>query len=115
MLYKFEKVIDGLSKYIDREIYSGMNDLQEICARVIVGRVIGNTESLKKMLTENGILRTYGIIDGEGMVDVDALARDVKREMEKKGKIVISIPMFGNLTFIPPDIDVICNYIKEGA
>jgi hypothetical protein len=115
MLYKFEKVIDGLSRYIDREIYSGMNDFQEMVARIAVGRIVGNTESLKKLLTDNGFIRTFGIIDAEGMVDVDELAKDIKREMERKGKISISIPMFGTMTFVPNDIDTIVNYIRGGV
>jgi hypothetical protein len=113
MTYRFEKVIDGLTKYIDREIYHGMNDLQELAARVCVGRVINNTESIKKALMDNGFVRTFGIIDEEGMVDVDDLAKDIKREIERKGKLVVSLPMFGRLTFTPNDVDVIVNYIKE--
>jgi hypothetical protein len=47
------------------------------------------------------------------MVDVDDLAKDIKREIERKGKLVVSLPMFGRLTFTPNDVDVIVNYIKE--
>jgi hypothetical protein len=112
MTYRFEKVIDGLSKYIDREIYGKMTDMQEIVARVFVGRIINNTEGVKKALIENGYIRTFGIIGEDGMVDIDTLAKDVKREIERKGKLVVSIPMFGKMTFTPEDVDVILNYIK---
>lgn len=114
MTYRFEKVIDGLSKYIDREIYGGMTDMQELVARVFVGRIINNTEGVKKALIDNGYLRTFGIIGEDGSVDIDTLAKDVKREIERKEKLVVSIPMFGRLTFTPNDVDVIVNYIKEG-
>jgi dipeptidase D len=33
MRYEFNRVIDGISRYIDAEIYSRMNDLQEFAAR----------------------------------------------------------------------------------
>lgn len=112
MKYRFEKVIEGISKYIDKEIYAGMNDVQELVARIFVGRIIDNMEGVKKTLIDNGFIRTFGIIDGEGMVDVDALAKDIRREVERKGKLVVSIPMFGKLTFVPTDIDAILNTIK---
>ena len=106
MKYEFEKVIDGLSRYIDSEIYSGMNDLQEFAARVLIGRFISNESGVKESLVNNGFIRTFGIIDGEGMVDVVALAKDIKREIARKGKISFSIPMFGTMSFVPNDVDM---------
>ena len=95
-----------------QSIYAGMNDVQELVARIFVGRIIDNMEGVKKTLIDNGFIRTFGIIDGEGMVDVDALAKDIRREVERKGTLVVSIPMFGKLTFVPTDIDAILNTIK---
>mgnify|MGYP003439972331 CR=1 FL=1 len=44
------KVIDGISKYIESEIYSGMNDIQEFAARVVIGRLLNNKEQVKDYL-----------------------------------------------------------------
>ena len=111
MKYEFEKVIDGMSKYINDEIYAGMNDLQEFAARVIVGRIINNQENVKEMLINNGFIRTFGIIDTEGMVDVDSIANDIKREISRKEKITFNIPMFGRMTFKPTDVDMLYRHI----
>ena len=111
MKYEFEKVIDGMSKYINDEIYVGMNDLQEFTARVIVGRIINNQENVKEMLINNGFMRTFGIIDTEGMVDVDSIANDIKREIARKEKITFNIPMFGRMTFKPTDVDMLYRHI----
>ena len=113
MKYSLEKVIDGIGKYIDSEIYSGMNDLQEIAARVVIGRVMQNKQPIKQALTNNAIIKTFGIIDDEGMVELDGLAKDLKNEIAKKGKITIAIPMFGKLTFHPNDINMIYKNITE--
>lgn len=107
MKYEFEKVVDGLTKYMDQEIYSGMNDWQAFAARVMVGRFINNQENIKNMLINNGFIRTFGIIDKDGMVDVSTLAEDIKRELTKSEKITFEIPVFGKYTFTPSDIDVI--------
>ena len=82
-----------------------MNSLQEIGARLIVGRVIGNPEVLKQNLINNGFVKTLAIMDSEGNVDLEPIMKDLKREIEKKGKLVIEIPMFGKMTFVPADID----------
>ena len=111
MKYEIKKVINGLSKYIDAEVYSGMNDLQEMAARVLIGRLLVNEDNLKETLANNGYLRTFGIIDDEGMVEVDDLVKDIKRELIKKGKVSVSIPMFGKFTFKPSDVDVMYKHI----
>lgn len=111
MTYKFESVVDGLYRYIDHEIMTNMNDLQEIVARIAIGRVAENQEKIKQSLMSNGVIRSFGIMDSEGFVDVDSLARDLKREIDRKGKVSVSIPMIGRLTFNGQDIDTIKQYI----
>ena len=111
MKYTFEKVVECTAKWIGEKLYMKMNDLQEIVARMFVGRVLENEEGIKNVLVNNGIVRTFGFIDGDGMVDVDKLFADLKREMERKGKLTISIPMIGKLTFTHEDVSELHNYI----
>ena len=110
----FEKVLDGIAKYIDKEVYAGMNDWQEVLARVAVGRVFENRERLKTSLINNGVIRTFAIIDNDGNVDIEKLAEELKREIAKKEKITIAIPVFGKLIFKASDVDVLYATIKEG-
>ena len=111
MQYQFSTVIEGISKYINNEIISGMNDLQEIMARIAIGRVLENHDKIKNTLASNGIIRTMGIIDSDGYIDVDYLFNEIKKEIERKGKLTISIPLFGKLTFSPTDVDTIKSYV----
>lgn len=105
MKYQFEKVIDGMVTYINDEMFMGMNDWQEMTARILVARVVNNQEVVKKALIDNGFIRTFGIIDSEGMVDVCGLANDIKQEIVKKGKMTFTVPMFGKISFLPSDVD----------
>lgn len=114
MKVAFEKVIDGINRYIDREIYPGLNDLQEFAARLVVGRINSSSASLKEYLMSNGFIMTFGLIDRDGMVDIDQLMHEVRRELERKGSIQVDIPMMGKLTFKPVDADMICEEIKRG-
>lgn len=113
MNYSFEKVVDGIAKYLDRNLYHNMNDIQELIARVALGRVIDRSEDIKDALIKNGILKTFGIINSEGEIDVEGLANDLKNQMQHKGGIELSIPLFGKIKFVPEDIDDIHRFIRE--
>ena len=113
-MVEFNRVIDGFARYLNKNLYANMNDWQEILARIAVGRIIGNPEELKKSLAENGIVRTFAIMDSDGNVDLEPLARDLKREIERKGKLTVNIPMFGKISFVASDIDEIYREITGG-
>ena len=110
---EFERVLDGVVRYINREMYVGMNDLQEVVARMAVGRVINNRATIKKALIDNPVIRTFGVISEDGMVDVDVLAAELKEQVIAKGKVQIAIPFIGKFTFVPEDIDKILMEIKR--
>lgn len=105
MKVKFEAVLDGMAKFMDKEIYSGMNDWQEVLARVTVGQIFENREAVKAVAINNGIIRTFGIIDENGDVEIERLASSLKTEIQRKEKLTFKIPLFGNLTFHPSDVD----------
>lgn len=110
---EFEKVIDGILRYLDAEIYKGMNDWQQLMARIAVSRMIGNTESLKNAVVNNSYLRTFAVVDSKGMVDVDGLVKDLKEQLRTMEKVSISIPLMGTFTFTEADIDKLHSMIKE--
>ena len=107
MNYEFEKVLHGIAKYIDKEIIPGMNELQEFSARVIIGRVLYNGKNIKEMLVNNGYVKTFGIVDENGLIELESLAHDIKREIARQEKITFSVPMFGKMTFSPSDVDTL--------
>lgn len=113
-MVNFNQVLDGLAKYLNKNFYSNLNDFQEVIARIAVGRIIGNPESLKQSLMANGIVRTFAIFDSDGNVDLEPIMRDLKREIERKGKVTVEIPMFGKISFLPQDIDEIYREITGG-
>lgn len=114
-MVEFNRIIDGVARYLNNNLYSKMNDWQEIIARIAVGRIIGNPESLKQSLMGNGIVRTFAVMDSEGNVDLEPLARDLKREIERKGKLTLDVPMFGKMSFTAADVDEIYREITGGT
>ena len=105
-----ERVINGIAKYLDREIYAGMNDWQEVIARIAVSRMLNN-KSLENIAI-NPYMRTFAIIDTEGNVDVEGLNRDLKKLIQAKGKIEIELPIFGKFTFTESDVDCLYSCIR---
>ena len=103
----FEKVVDGIIRYLDREIFANMNNWQELIARIIVGRISENANAVKEYLTKNGFVKTLNVIDRDGNVNVEAILRDIKREIERKGALQVEVPLVGKLTFKPADVDVL--------
>jgi hypothetical protein len=110
---EFERVINGLLKYLDKELYNEMTDWQEILARIAVGRMIGDTNALKESLMNNAFVKTFAIIDNNGNVDVDGLVHDLKEQIERKGKVSITFPLLGTFSFIAEDVDELHRIIKE--
>lgn len=107
MNYEFEKVLNGIAKYINNEIYPGMNQLQEFAARVVVGRILNNEKNIKNMILNNGFIKTFGIVDEEGLIELESLMHDIKREIARQEKITFDVPMFGKMTFGPADVDAL--------
>lgn len=111
MKVKFETVIDGVNRYIDKEIYGNLNSTQEFLARVVVGRMNSNVDVIKDALMNNGFAKTLCIVDSEGMVDIDMILTDIRREIERQGSVQVDIPLIGKLTFRADDVDVLHNEI----
>ena len=112
----FEKVVAGIVKYLNKNIFPGLNDWQTVLARTAVSRVLRTGGELKTRLMSNGFLQTYGFVDAAGNVDVDGLVDDLKTQIRScpNEKISISVPPFGKFTFSAADIDELHRMIKEG-
>lgn len=110
---EFEKVIRGILKYLNAEVYTNLADWQEMVARIAVSRIIGDEGKLKQSLLNNSFVRTFSIMDDDGRVDVEGLMRDIKRQIEAKGKLEFSIPMLGKFSFVTSDVDTLHRYIME--
>lgn len=111
---QFNQVINGIAKYLNKQIFPNMNSWQETLARVFVSRFMNNQAKVKQMLEENPFIRTFAIFDENGEVDVEGIMADVKTAIREKGCIEFELPLFGYFKFTENDVDVLHNYIKGG-
>jgi hypothetical protein len=110
---EFERVLNGILRYLNKEIYSNMEEWQEVVARIAVSRMIGNSEVLKQSLMDNTFIKTFAIMDDNGLVDVEGLIRDLRQQIQQKGKLTINFPLLGKFTFNVDDVDKLHNAIME--
>ena len=107
MRCEIKKVIYGINRYMNDNIYEGMADWQEVLARTFIGSVLGSEEQIVENLKSNGLLKTFAIIDENGMADISNIAISLKREIERKEKISVKIPVIGKYTFNGEDVNVL--------
>lgn len=113
MTVSFNRVLDGAAKYIDDCILPNMNDWQTIAARIAIGRVFNNRDALRSYIINNGYIRSFALIDEEGNVDIDQLAADIKREVERKGKVEVDLKIFGKMRFEAADVEKLHQMITQ--
>ena len=110
---EFNKIINGLAKYLGKEVFTNMNSWQSLLSRVAVARLLNNSENIHKMLTENAFIKTFGVFDSEGNVDLDGLITDIKSAIREKGFIEFDLPLFGHFKFNEADVDKLNSYIRS--
>ena len=107
----FDKVMNGIIKFLDKEILPDMNMWQDFTARIAIARIINNSNKIKSVILDNPFLKTFAIADEKGNIDVDGLINDIKTAMRDKGKLEFNIPMFGKFSFTESDADTLHSYI----
>lgn len=119
----FNYVINGIKRYIEKEIYPRMESMQRVAARFAVARMSSNPDTLLKVMQDSGIIKSLNIVDDEGYVDIDGIREDLRREIQAEEKLIIDGAMFGKLgdfvlgkiTLTPRDVDTIYGCIMEGV
>lgn len=111
-MVNLDRVIYGINRFMNREIYSKMNAWQSVLARFAVARMVGDTDKLRALMA-TPFVKTLAISDQNGDIDVDSVMSDIKHLIAEQGKISVSIPLFGDFTFTPEDVDKLHRDIME--
>lgn len=103
----------GIARYIDREVIAHLPQVG--FQRIILGTgaaLVAKRTSVIIDALAGGFFGTLGVIDKDGMVDIDLL-RDAVKEAIGDKPFKIDIPMVGEMCFHAADIDVIHSYITR--
>lgn len=107
-----EEIVNGIARYADREVIPKLNTQGKWIVGALVG-VIGNKSAdIMRELQSNPMFKAIGIIDDNGLYDVDLIAENVIQSAEKYGKLQLNVPAVGLLTFDHEDVNNLKKYIK---
>lgn len=120
------KIETGIVKYIDNEImpHFPQTGWQRVAVGVCVGLLIKKYDNIVKYAMENPFMKTMGVFNDNGEVDIETLYELTKKNISEEGmSINIPVPSLGGLfqknndaytlTFKKEDVDVLYKYIKE--
>lgn len=108
-------VLSGISRYIEKHLYSRMTSWQAVVARVAVARAMRTVESFADALASNTLITSLGFMDHDGHVDVDGIMDDLRSALEQTGELAFDIPMYGKLTFHAQDVQDMHRCIMENS
>ena len=103
MRIEMAKVVEGVKRYLAKEIYPGMTDWQEVAANVAVKNLVRYVASM------------YGEVMVTGLIDAEVIIDDLKEEISRKGKVEVKPPLLGKMTFLPEDMDKLKAEIYGGV
>lgn len=112
-MYEYNKVINGIAKYIDTEIVDKITGWQKWVIGSGVGIALSNATNTFNKLKENDFVKMLGIINKDDKIDVDKIYKEMKKQA-KKSAITFNAPLIGTMTLNEQDVDKIYELIKEG-
>ena len=109
-----DRVIDGLIKYTNTELISGMNDWQKLIAVDVINRALSRSGAVREFVKSSTFLRALGYVDAEGNVDVEGIAAYLKNAAKECGGLTLKIPLMPSYKFHEDDIEHIYQIIIGG-
>ena len=111
-MYEYNKVINGVAKYIDTEIVDKISGWKKWVIGSGVGIALSNATEVFNKLKNNEVVKLLNIIDNDDKIDVDKIYKELKKQAQK-GAITFDMPMIGPITLNQHDVDRLYELIKE--
>lgn len=109
MKVTINQISEGLARYIDQELVPKVPGIRKWMLG-LAGGYAG--QMLQGKAAENKVfLESLGVMDADGMIDIDALHTRLKAAADSSGTVTEHIPMIGDVTFDSSDIDRLKSYI----
>lgn len=105
----------GATKYIDAEIAPKIpvnvpnGQLKKFA--FLTGAAYAVHNSVRQYAAAPLLIQS-GAVDEEGNVDLDGVLEAARKAVPEKG-LQVTVPILGNLTFFPEDLERLAAYIKE--
>lgn len=111
-MYDYNKVINGIAKYIDTEIVDKILGWKKWVVGSGLGIALSNSTNVFNQLKNNEFVKMLNIIDKDNKIDVDKIYKELKKQA-KKSSITFELPMVGSITLNDQDIEKLYELIKN--
>lgn len=111
-MVSIDKIEKGVANYLDGELMPQLqnNGLEKVIVGTVVSLAISRSGAIVAGYKDNKLVQMLGIMDGNGDVDVEVLAAELKKNIPKEG-VKVDIPIIGTMTFHKNDVDKLYEYI----
>lgn len=112
MKISFENVELGIAEYLDKELLSQYpnNSYHRVLIGMGLSLVLKQKLNDIRELLQNDTVKSVGIVDADGNIDVDLLRDTLKEQMTNEG-IRYENKFIGAITFTKEDVDVLYKYL----
>lgn len=107
-----QQLMGGIADYIDDEIIPNLPTNGKWAMSVLSIIAMKRSESIVDELIKSSILQTIGVVSDE-KIDSELVLIAMKETADKYGKMIISVPMVGQLSFDGEDIDKLQQYLNR--
>lgn len=104
------QVKKGAEMFCAKEIEKQLPVSKAFLFGTMAGVALSKIDCMAERARESPIVRQLGIITDDGEVDDEALFSAIKDQAEK-GNAQFNIPIVGNLSFSPDDVEKLHQYI----
>lgn len=87
-----QKLVNGLVNYADNEVIKSLPTAGKWLLGAGMGILTSRINEMINDLSGNALVKAAGIIDENGMIDVDLLMDNLKNSANRYGKMTIQIP-----------------------
>ena len=108
------KLVNGLINFADQEVINNLPTVGKWLVGAGVGITTSKINEIVNALNENSIVKMMGIIDEDGLFDIDLIIDNLKQSANRYGKMNVQVPLVGRLTFSESDVDTLRGYIERG-
>lgn len=110
------QMTDGIILFAESELLPALKGWQAWVATAALIRVRQQAEPILAALTQSKAIAALGLVDAEGMIDVDAAADALKEAARKHGAVSVDIPVLEiAYTFAEKDIETLRECINQVA
>lgn len=112
-MFKYDRVIKGITAYIDNEILTKIQGWQKWVVGAGAGMLMSNASEVYNNLKSNEFIKLLGVIDeSNNTINVTKLYEEIRKQAQKTS-VDVNIPMVGVITLNEADVEKLYSYIKN--